>query len=101
MRLHVNAAAQGWENGALHLAHAGTGEDLPPLSVRTLVFAGARLPDPALPQALAAAGIAHRVIGDAEAAGTIQAAVYSGHRHARDILGQGGPARRETPVLHV
>jgi dimethylamine/trimethylamine dehydrogenase len=51
-----------------------------------LVHVGICHPDLALSQDLTARGIAHRIIGDAECPGTIQSAVYSGHRHARETL---------------
>jgi dimethylamine/trimethylamine dehydrogenase len=97
-----NTTATGWRDGELHLGRADTGQPLPPVGGATLLAVTRRAPEAALSEALAARGIAHRLIGDAEAPGTIQAAVYSGHRHAREMLG-GEPAdrifRRERPLL--
>ena len=99
-----NAAAVGWQDGRLALIRADTGEDLPALAARTLVMVGTRLPDPTLSHSLDRLGIAHRVIGDAECPGVMQAAVFSGHRHAREILGT-EPAdrifKRERPTLFL
>jgi dimethylamine/trimethylamine dehydrogenase len=98
--VHCNAAPVGWRDGALSLRRSDTGAGLADLEADSLVTVGLRAPDLALSQALRAAGVPHRVIGDAEAPGTIQAAVYSGHRHAREILEAGaGLFRRERAVL--
>ncbi len=63
---------------------------------------GLRAPNLVLSAALTQAGINHRLIGDAEAPGPIQGAVYSGHRHAREVLGTEPEDRifkRERPVV--
>ena len=108
--LHPNTVARAWTgNGpgqgpgkGLAVQRADTGAELPVIEGDILISVGLREPDLALSEALHAAGIAHRVIGDAEAPGPIQSAVFSGHRHARDLLGQepeGGHFRRERPRL--
>ena len=56
------------------------------------------------PEALTERGIIHHLIGDAEVTGIIQAAVFSGHRHAREILGDEPEDRifkRERPTLFI
>ena len=63
-----------------------------------------RMPDDALSRDLHSRDIPHRTIGDAEVPGTIQAAVYSGHRHARELLGNEPEDRifkRERPTLLI
>jgi dimethylamine/trimethylamine dehydrogenase len=76
----------------------------------TVVMVTARLPNDALyhalteaPEALAAAGIKSITrIGDALAPGTIAAAVYAGHRYARELdepPPDGVPFKRELPAL--
>lgn len=102
VRMSPNTTAAGWRDGALEVMRSDTGEALPPIAGRTLLSVTLRHPDTNLSDELDQVGIAHRVIGDAEVPGTIQAAVYSGHRHAREILGT-EPAnrifRRERPTL--
>ena len=80
------------------------------LACAGLVTVTARLPEDALyralleaPEALAQAGIKSvTAIGDACAPGTIAAAVYAGHRAARDLdapaLGDAVPFERELPL---
>jgi dimethylamine/trimethylamine dehydrogenase len=81
-----------------------TGEALPDIPARTLVFVGTRLPDLSLAAQLDQRSVAYRTIGDAECPGVMQGAVFSGHRHAREILGT-EPAdrifRRERPTLFL
>jgi len=104
VEMHPNTTAMAWKEGGLSAFRSDTGDELPVIEGRTLISVTTRLPDPVLSQALSERGIAHRVIGDADCPGVIQAAVYSGHRHAREILGT-EPAdrifRRERPVLFV
>ncbi|WP_370241031.1 oxidoreductase [Pararhodobacter marinus] len=88
VRMLPYTAATGWTGTGLAVRRADTGEPLPEIPARRLLSVTSRLPDISLSEALAALGIAHRLIGDAEAPGTIQSSVYSGHRHAREILGQ-------------
>ncbi|RWK45399.1 MAG: FAD-dependent oxidoreductase [Mesorhizobium sp.] len=102
VRMHPNTAAIGWANGALSVVRSDTGEELPAIGGTTLLSVTVRMPDPSLSEALAARGIAHRVIGDADAPGTIQLVVFSGHRNARELLGQEpapGHFKRERPTL--
>jgi dimethylamine/trimethylamine dehydrogenase len=65
---------------------------------------GTRLPDLSLSRRLDQLAVPHRVIGDAECPGVMQGAVFSGHRHAREILGT-EPAdrifKRERPTLFL
>ncbi len=93
--MHPNATATGWTPEGLAVIRSDTGAALPAVAGTCLIHVGIRHPDLALSQALTAQGIAHRVIGDAENPGLIQAAVYSGHRHAREVLGQDAPFLRE------
>ena len=102
--MYPNSVATSWGRDGLSMQRGDTGEGLPVIPARTLVMVGTRRPDPALHLALEEIGVAHRVIGDAECPGVIQGAVYSGHRHAREILGA-EPAdrifRRERPTLFL
>jgi dimethylamine/trimethylamine dehydrogenase len=69
-----------------------------------LIAVGTRLPDTRLGEALTARGLPYRTIGDAECPGIIQGAVYSGHRHARELLGTEPEDRvfkRERPTLFL
>lgn len=86
--MHPNCTATGWGATGLAVCRSDTGGALPPVQGASLIHVGLRLPDLSLSQTLTDRGIAHRVIGDAESPGLIQAAVYSGHRHARGVLGQ-------------
>ena len=100
--MHPNTTATAWHQGALQVVRSDTGAALPAIPGKTLLAVTLRHPDTALSEALTARGVVHRLIGDAEAPGPIQAAVFSGHRHAREILGHepaGGLFRRERPVL--
>ena len=96
-------------SGEVELACVYTGRDLK-WAADTVVLVTARVPDDALydeltgaPDALADAGIKSVTrIGDCLAPGTIAAAVYSGHRYAReldDVPQAGVPFRRELPQL--
>lgn len=102
--MHPNTTATAWADGRLSIVRSDTGDQLPPILARTLISVTMRLPDPTLGEALVKRGIEHRVIGDADCPGVIQAAVYSGHRHAREILGT-EPAdrifRRERPQVFL
>lgn len=104
VRMSPNATAVAWHGDRLALCRSDTGEELAVIPARTLVMVGTRLPDPALSIALDQLGVRHRLLGDAECPGTMQGAVFSGHRHAREILG-GEPAdrifRRERPTLFL
>ncbi len=104
VRMAPNASAVAWHGDRLSLQRTDTGESLPDIPARHLVMVGTRLPDTALSAALDRLDVAHRVIGDAECPGTMQAAVFSGHRHARELLGT-EPAdrifRRERPTLFL
>lgn len=104
VRMSPNATAVAWQGDRLALCRSDTGEELAVIPARTLVMVGTRLPDPALSIALEQLGVRHRLLGDAECPGTMQGAVFSGHRHAREILG-GEPAdrifRRERPTLFL
>ncbi|RWK43835.1 MAG: FAD-dependent oxidoreductase [Mesorhizobium sp.] len=102
VRMHPNTAAIGWANGALSVMRSDTSEEVPAIGGATLLSVTVRMPDRSLSEALAARGIAHRVIGDADAPGTIQSVVFSGHRNARELLGQEpapGHFKRERPTL--
>ena len=100
--MHPNTTATAWANGALQAIRSDTGQALPPIAADTLLAVTLRHPATALSKALTECGIEHRVIGDAEAPGPIQAAVFSGHRHAREVLGTEPEDRlfkRERPML--
>lgn len=86
--MHPYVAAATWRDGGLHVTRADTGQPLTPLVANTLITVGTREPNLDLARALDAENVAHCVIGDAEAPGLIQAAVFSAHRHARATLGE-------------
>ncbi|MEY4890155.1 MAG: hypothetical protein RIQ75_1285, partial [Pseudomonadota bacterium] len=104
VRMYPYHVAVSWGPDGLAVMRGDTGEPLPAIQAKTLISVGTRLPDTGISQALKGYGVAHRVIGDAECPGIIQAAVYSGHRHARELLG-GEPDnrifRRERPTLFL
>lgn len=104
VRMTSNASAAAWHGDRLSLQRADTGESLPDIPARHLVMVGTRLPDTTLSVGLDRLGIAYREIGDSECPGTMQGAVFSGHRHARELLGT-EPAdrifRRERPTLFL
>jgi dimethylamine/trimethylamine dehydrogenase len=104
VRMTPNATALSWNSDRLSLARSDTGEALPNIPAGHLVMVGTRMPDTALPAALDQLGVAYRLIGDAECPGTMQGAVFSGHRHARELFGT-EPAdrlfRRERPTLFL
>lgn len=99
VEMHPSSTATGWDGEGLAVIRSDTGAALPAVQGDALIHVGFRQPDLTLSAALTARGLAHRVIGDAECPGLIQAAVYSGHRHARAILGQDAPFRRERAEL--
>lgn len=104
VRMYPNHVAAGWGAGGLAVTRGDTGEAQPLIDARTLIHVGTRLPDTALADALTGLGVAHRVIGDAECPGVMQTAVYSGHRHAREVLGhepEDRVFRRERPTLFL
>ncbi|WP_170763825.1 FAD-dependent oxidoreductase [Ruegeria lacuscaerulensis] len=104
VKMYPNATATGWQDGALSVIRSDTGEGLPDIAAITLISVTNRVPETGLSDALAAQGIKHTAIGDAEVPGTIQAAVYSGHRHARELLGTEPEDRifkRERPTLFL
>ena len=99
--MHINTTAKSWEDGALHLHRSDTGTPLDAIKADTLIGVTIRHPDPTLSVNLDKIRVTHRRIGDAEVPGTVQAAVYSGHRHAREILNGGKriPFKRERAVI--
>lgn len=75
-----------------------------PLSYDVIAFIGARKPDDGLYNQLQARGNIEQLhrAGDCISPGTIQAAVYSGHRLARLLLSEnGGTGLREQVTLHI
>ncbi len=104
VKMSPNATAVAWHGDRLSPVRTDTGEALPDIPARTLVFVGTRLPDLSLAAQLDQRSVAYRTIGDAECPGVMQGAVFSGHRHAREILGT-EPAdrifRRERPTLFL
>ena len=99
VEMHPNCTATGWGSGWLALVRSDTGAAVQPVAGASLIHVGIRHPDLALSQTLTGRGIAHLLIGDAECPGLIQAAVYSGHRHAREILGAQTAFLRERAEL--
>ncbi len=99
VRVLTNHAATGFKDGVLDLVVANTGAPAVPVEAATLIPVGLRHPDLSLWSAMPE-GVPKSLIGDASAPGTIQAAVFSGHRAAREIL-EGGrqPMKRERPVI--
>ena len=71
--MHPNTTAIGWKHGALRVCRSDTGEELPEITGNALISVGIRVPQTELSEELTILGIAHRVIGDAEVPGTIQA----------------------------
>ncbi len=103
VRMLPNTAARRFADGRLELARADTGEQLPAVEAATLIPVGLRHPDLTLWEALPD-DLSKTLIGDALAPSTIQAAVFSGHRAARELLDVNSaarPPRRETPVLYM
>ena len=104
VRMTPNATAMAWQGEQLSLCRTDTGEALPPLPARTLIMVGTRQPDTTLSAELDRLALPHRILGDAECPGTMQGAVFSGHRHAREILGGEAAHRifkRERPTLFL
>jgi len=100
--MHPNSTAVRWTDAGLEVIRPDSGAALPMIPAEQLVSVTFSEPDLRLSAALTARGIAHRVLGDAEAPGPVQAAVYSGHRHARELLGtepEDRIFRRERPVV--
>jgi dimethylamine/trimethylamine dehydrogenase len=98
--MYPNTTATRWSDGRLHVCRSDTHAPLAAIAAATLLSVTARLPQDGLKQDLDDRGMAHTVIGDALAPGIIQAAVFSGHRAAREFLdGAAVPFKREVPVL--
>ena len=104
VKTYPNTAAKEWRDGHLHIERCDTHEPLAPIAAGSLISVTARTPSDDLATALDQAGHKPTVIGDALAPGIIQAAVFSGHRAAREFLG-GEPAnrifKREVPTLII
>ena len=102
VRMMTGTAATRFADGRLYLVRAETGEQLAPVEAATLIPVGIRIPELSLWEALPD-HMPKTLIGDALAPSIIQAAVFSGHRAARDFLESRNTSfsmRRETPVLH-
>jgi dimethylamine/trimethylamine dehydrogenase len=99
VQMHPGSTATGWDGNGLTVVRSDTGASLPIVQGASLIHVGIRHPDLTLSQALNERVLNHRLIGDAECPGIIQSAVYSGHRHAREILGQTSPFLRERAEL--
>ncbi|MDB4198373.1 NAD-binding protein [Ascidiaceihabitans sp.] len=95
-----NAVATKWDE-ALHLRDANTGASIDPLK-GTLVPVGLRAPNLQLWASLESSE-SKTLLGDAEAPGIIQSAVFAGHKAARKFLNDGvEPAmKRERGMLFV
>jgi dimethylamine/trimethylamine dehydrogenase len=98
VRMIPNAVAQAYD-GALQLSDANTKDALPPIT-GALVSVGLREPELTLWDALGEQD-GKTLLGDAVAPGVIQAAVFSGHRLAREFLdgGESPPIMRERSFL--
>lgn len=104
VKMTPNAVAVAWHGDRLSVVRADTGDEPTDFPAKTLVMVGTRLPDLSLSQQLDQLAVPHRVIGDAECPGVMQGAVFSGHRHAREILGTEPVDRifkRERPTLFL
>jgi dimethylamine/trimethylamine dehydrogenase len=102
--MYPNTTATEWRGGHLLIERTDNHEELAPIRAGALLSVTARLPSDELAKELIEAGLAVTAIGDAVAPGIIQAAVFSGHRAAREFLGT-EPAnrvfKREVPSLIV
>jgi len=97
----ANATALRFDAHSLHLEDNNTGKLLTPLDALTLVSVGLRQPRLDLWSSLNSEGNC-TLVGDAVAPGVIQAAVFSGHRLAREFLAEKNKPitlLRERPVL--
>jgi len=97
----ANATALRFDGHSLHLEDNNTGKLLTPLDALTLVSVGLRQPRLDLWSALYTEANC-TLVGDAVAPGIIQAAVFSGHRLAREFLAEKNKPitlLRERPVL--
>ncbi|MGX9355657.1 oxidoreductase [Roseobacteraceae bacterium S113] len=105
VQMSPNATAQAWGDDRLEVVRSDTGAAMAPIAGQSLIFVGERRPEEALFASLRdASGMNGKIrrIGDCEAPGIIQAAVFSGHATARRIIGQSpedGSYKREAPVL--
>lgn len=104
VKMYPNTTAVEWKDGALHINRSDTYEPLPAIPAAALLSVTSRLPQDDLSSWLCEAGVPHTTIGDAVAPGIIQAAVFSGHKAAREYLGT-EPAdrifKREVPTLFI
>lgn len=104
VRMHPNTTAIEWKNGHLLIERSDNHDELEPIRAAALLSVTARLPSDELATDLMEVGLVATAIGDAVAPGIIQAAVFSGHRVAREFLGT-EPAnrifKRETPMLLI
>lgn len=102
--MHPNTTAIEWKNGHLLIERSDNHDELEPIRAAALLSVTARLPSDELATDLMEVGLVATAIGDAVAPGIIQAAVFSGHRVAREFLGT-EPAnrifKRETPMLLI
>ncbi len=105
VQMYPNSTATAWTGKSLKITRSDTGHEMPHINGSTLVNVSAREPSDALLLALKAIEpMAAKVagIGDCLAPNIIQAAVFSGHAQARQLIGDMPESRlykRETPVL--
>ena len=102
IKILTNATALEYDGQRLSLRQSDSGQVLPGIHCQQLVCVAGRSPRVSGFEELIERGDV-RVIGDAEAPNTIQAAVFSGHLLARELL-NGGPLpspKRERPTLFV
>lgn len=100
----TSAVAQSYDGQSLTLKHAESGRSLSSIKAPNLVcVAGRSCVLPPMRQDDANLPAQHSLIGDCEAPNTIQAAVFSGHLKARQLLNGGVlPAyKREAPKLMI
>lgn len=105
VHMYPNTTVGRWTGTALEVTRSDTGQILPAISGKHLIAVGARRPqDSLLAELKRLPGLGDHVtgIGDCLAPSIIQAAVFSGHAHARRLIGhepENGIYKRETPVL--
>lgn len=105
VRMYPNTSVIEWTNGVLRIERSDTGAEQKPIHAGCLINVSARLPRSELRDEIGEfedLGPCIHSIGDCIAPGTIQAAVFSGHRMARSLLGD-APAipKRERPLILI
>ena len=104
VRMYPNTTATQWKDGHLLVERSDNHEKVEPIRAAKLLSVTVRLPIDGLADDLIEAGLGVTPIGDAVAPGIIQAAVFSGHRAAREFLRHEPSDRifkREIPTLLI